>query len=101
VYRDGHLGAALLAYVPVGMALTAIDAAGLAVLGAGLSVSLSMVPDYDQRVPFVAHRGVTHTLAFGAALGAALGVAAATVGATAGLSVDPAFAVYGLHLAAL
>jgi inner membrane protein len=75
VYRTGHLGVALLVYAPVGLALVVLGRADLAV-GGGLGMAwLAMLPDYDQRVPFVKHRGVTHTVAFAVAVGLALGAA--------------------------
>jgi inner membrane protein len=101
VYRDGHLGAALLAYVPVGLALAAVDALAVAALGAALAVAMSMVPDYDQRVPGLSHRGVTHTLGFALAFGVAVGVATGAVGTEAGVSVEGSTVVYGVRVAAL
>lgn len=91
MHRKGHIGVALLCYVPV---LLAVDrlAAGLlpvAVLGAVLladlllpitfltavitsrrrspnvSFSPAMLPDLDMRIPGVKHRGITHTVWFG------------------------------------
>lgn len=61
--RAGHHGAALLAYAPVGLVLSSVDPV-LSVTGALGSVTLARLPDWDRRVPFVQHRGVTHTLSF-------------------------------------
>lgn len=61
--RAGHHGAALLAYAPVGLVLSSVDPV-LSVTGALGSVALARLPDWDRRVPFVQHRGVTHSLSF-------------------------------------
>ena len=72
MYKTGHYGAALLVYAPVGYLLLAVDPA-LAVFGGAGAVALSRLPDCDLRIPFLDHRGVTHTLAFLAVVVAALG----------------------------
>ena len=87
MYKTGHYGAALLVYAPVGFALLSVDPA-LAVLGSVGSVALSRVPDYDLRVPFLEHRGVTHTLPFLAAVAALLG--AVGYRAAGAVGTDPA-----------
>lgn len=69
--RPGHVGAALLAYLPVGIGLHSTDQPGLALLGLLTAVAVSSVPDFDQDLP-IQHRGPTHTVWF---------VVAATVGA--------------------
>ena len=107
MYKTGHYGAALLLYAPVGYLLLAVDPAP-AVLGGAGGVGLARLPDYDLRVPFVEHRGVTHTLLF-------LGVVAVVPGAagyavdggvgtdpvrTAGLGVVVAVVAVGSHLLA-
>ncbi len=87
--KTGHQGAALLLYAPVGYVLLAIDP-GLAVIGLVGTVALSMLPDVDMRIPFVAHRGVTHTLLFVAVTAAALAAAGRTFADAMGL--EPAVA---------
>ena len=107
MYRTGHYGAALLVYAPVGFVLLSVDPV-LAILGGVGSVTLSRLPDYDQRVPLVEHRGVTHTLPFLVAVTALLGAvgyrAAGAVGTdparTAGLGVIVALVAVGSHLLA-
>lgn len=73
MYREGHVGAALVAYTPVGVGAVLVGVPGLAALGAVVSVALASLPDYDLRVPFVSHRGITHTVWFAAVVGAVLG----------------------------
>lgn len=81
MYKRGHAGFALLAYLPVLAVATASDewtvlalfgvvaladiAAPVTMLtGWNLSLSLAMLPDIDQQFPQVTHRGVTHTIWF-------------------------------------
>ena len=90
MYKTGHYGAALLVYAPVGFLLLSVDP-GVAIAGCIGSVGLSRLPDYDLRVPFLEHRGITHTLLFLLVVTAALGAAGLLVGRRVG--VDPAIAV--------
>lgn len=101
VHRDGHLGAALLAFAPVGLALAAADAVGLAAVGAGGAVVLVMLPDYDMRIPLVAHRGVTHTLLFAAVVGLVAGAGAGWLGVRTGVAFEAPVDVYGAGVASL
>ena len=91
VHRNGHLGAALLSFAPVALVLTGAGTTGHAVLCAVGVAGLSRIPDYDRRLPFVAHRGATHTLVFALVVGAGTGLVAHGVAATAEYWViDPA-----------
>lgn len=88
MHREGHYGASLLAYSPLGFVVVALGFPTAAVGGGALAVVLAMVPDWDQRIPGVSHRGVTHTVHFAAvvALPTALlaaGVVASQAGAGA------------------
>lgn len=105
--KTGHYGAALLVYAPVGFVLLLVDPS-LAVLGGLGSVALARLPDYDLRVPFVDHRGVTHTLLFLGAVAAVLGAAGHLLAdgfgtdqpQTASLGVVVAGVAVGSHLLA-
>jgi inner membrane protein len=91
MYRDGHYGAALLAYTPVGFLVTALGYRTLALLAGGVALALAMVPDWDMRVPGLEHRGPTHTVGFALLVGflvAAAGVTVATAGNPAAVSTD-------------
>ncbi|WP_255195946.1 metal-dependent hydrolase [Halorarius litoreus] len=72
MYATGHYGAALLVYAPVGFLLLRVDPTLALVGGAGV-LALATVPDYDLRIPFVSHRGITHTLLFTLVVSALLG----------------------------
>jgi inner membrane protein len=76
VYWTGHYGVALLAYAPLGFGILLAGHPGPAVAGGAGVLFLTTLPDYDQRVPLIEHRGVTHTVAFAVVVGAALALAA-------------------------
>jgi inner membrane protein len=85
----------------VGTALALRGAPGVAVVGLALMMSLAMVPDWDHRIPFLEHRGVTHTLAFAAVVGVVVAVLA-RAGADATAAMPPAdAAAYGFFLGAM
>ncbi len=84
MYRTGHYGAALLVYAPLGFLLLATGEEGLALIGAVIAVGGSMTPDLDHKLPFLRHRGVTHTVWFAIAVGLALGWAGFVVGSASG-----------------
>jgi inner membrane protein len=77
MHRNGHYGAALLGYAPLGLVTLAAGFEVAGVGGAVVSVGLAMVPDWDMRLPNVAHRGPTHTVRFALGVGAVMGVAGA------------------------
>lgn len=82
MYRNGHVGFALLTYAPVVTAVTLfapeylllVAIGGLAMFdlllpvslatGWNVSLSLAMLPDLDVRVSWLEHRGITHTVWF-------------------------------------
>ncbi|QPV62752.1 metal-dependent hydrolase [Halosimplex litoreum] len=80
MYKTGHYGAALLVYAPVGGALLVAGFDAAALVGGAVVVALSGLPDVDQRIPFVEHRGPTHTVGFLVLVGLAVGAAGAAVG---------------------
>ena len=110
MHKRGHAGFALLAYLPVlavGTAseewsvLTLIGVVALAdiarpvalLTGWNLSLSLAMLPDIDQQLPQVTHRGFTHTIWFVLTVslcGAGLGFLLATVFPIPGGVASPA-----------
>jgi len=95
MYRLGHVGAALVVYAPVGLALLLADLPGLAVVGGALSFSLASLPDVDHKLPLVSHRGVTHTFLFAIAVGLAIGAAGWLLGGTVDFATSAQFAAFG------
>ncbi len=79
MYQLGHYGVALLAYAPLGVAVALAGVEVLAVVGALVCVSLSTLPDCDHSVPFLEHRGITHTLVFAVLVGGVLAAAASVL----------------------
>ncbi|MUV51359.1 metal-dependent hydrolase [Haloarcula sp. CBA1122] len=69
MYQNGHYGAALLFVAPTGALLIAAGFVELALMAGATAVALAMVPDLDQRVPGVTHRGLTHTVWFALLVG--------------------------------
>jgi len=82
MHREGHYGASLLAYSPLGFVVIALGFPTAAVGGGALAVVLAMVPDWDQRIPGVAHRGPTHTVHFAAVVAVLTGLLGAGMGAS-------------------
>ena len=80
MYQEGHYGAALLAYAPVGFVTFLVGPQQLGVLGLVVVVGLATLPDQDQRIPGVKHRGITHTVWFAVSVGSAIAVAGGYVG---------------------
>ncbi|SNR57479.1 metal-dependent hydrolase [Halorubrum vacuolatum] len=87
MHRPGHYGASLIAYSPIGFLTVAIGAVELAVAGAVAAVAAAMVPDWDLRVPFITHRGPTHTVWFALLVGVVFGIVAGVLGASSGTGV--------------
>lgn len=88
VHWRGHVGAALVAFAPVGAVLSASGEFALALLGTAVAVAVATLPDVDEALP-MAHRGWTHTVWFVAGCG----VLAAALGAAAGVAVGRPLAV--------
>lgn len=98
MHREGHIGAALLCYMPVGFITALIATFEVAVLGAVLAAGLAMVPDLDMRVPFVKHRGITHTVHFAVGVGIVLGLCGVMLGAEANILVAVGLGLFGFSI---
>jgi inner membrane protein len=100
MHRKGHLGAALAAYAPTAFVVVVVGPLGLALVGGAVAVALAMLPDWDQKLPFVDHRGPTHTVQFAGAVGAVLLFAGVVAGSTAGPWTALALGVFGFVVGA-
>lgn len=98
MYKEGHTGASLAFYSPLGFVTFLVAGRELAFLGALVAVGLAMLPDVDTRIPFVKHRGSTHTIWFALGTGGVLGVFGATAGSTAGVVGAVGGGLFGLLL---
>ena len=95
MHRTGHYGAALLAYAPLGFVAAVLFGFELAIVGGAVAVGLSMVPDWDMRIPGVKHRGVTHTVHFAIGVGIIVGLLGFILGIQVGLGAAIILAVFG------
>ena len=95
MHRYGHYGTALIVYAPLLAVLLSIGYRGMAILGGVLMISGAMVPDFDMRVPFLTHRGFTHTVWFALLFGALVGVAFVALGQLRGIVVSVQYGVFG------
>lgn len=85
MHREGHIGTALLVYAPVGAVTLSAGFQQLAIIGGVGVAALAMLPDVDQRVPGIRHRGPTHTVWFAGAAGGLASIAGALAGSTQGI----------------
>ncbi len=85
----GHFGVALLVYAPVGAALLAQGFDAAALVGGAVVMALSTVPDVDHSLPFVEHRGSTHTVGFAMLVGVVVGALGIVLGAATAAAGNP------------
>lgn len=95
MHRTGHYGAGLLVYAPLGGIAVLAGAVEVAIAGGAVTLALAMLPDWDQRVPGLRHRGPTHTVWFVLAVSAVTGLAGGVIGATTGLLAAVGLGVFG------
>ena len=73
MHRRGHVGIALLAYAPVVYVLLTTDRPALAVFGAIALLLVEPIPDNDIWIPWLSHRGTSHSLFCALLVGVVLG----------------------------
>ncbi|MHC3438303.1 metal-dependent hydrolase [Natrialbaceae archaeon A-gly3] len=86
MYRAGHAGVSMAAYAPLGVGVALTWDVSVAAAGLGAAVALSTLPDVDQVLSTVDHRGPTHSLPFAVFVGVALAAATAVLSGPLGLS---------------
>ncbi|MBP1902280.1 inner membrane protein [Halorubrum trapanicum] len=101
MHRNGHVGASLAVYAPFGFLVTALASIEVGLVGAAGVASLAMVPDLDIRVPFVKHRGITHTVWFALLVGVAFGVVGLALGFQSGVAAALLFGGAGFLFGAV
>ncbi len=101
MHREGYYGVALLVYAPIAFLLLATGLTELALAGGAIVVSGAMLPDIDMRIPFIKHRGITHTVWFAIAVGVALGVISVAMGIQVGLLEAIILGSFGLFVGIL
>lgn len=80
MHRRGHVGMAMLAYAPVGFVLLADRQLGLALLGLLGVLLIEPLPDNDQWIPGLRHRGTSHSLLCALLVGGVIGALGWLVG---------------------
>ena len=101
MYQLGHYGLALLVYAPVGAALVREGHVVAAYLGGAVMVGTATFPDCDHRLPFVSHRGPTHSVLFALLFGAAFGAAGAALAPVLGPVVEVDSTAFGFVVGTL
>ena len=103
MYRDGHAGFNALLYAPVLPFATEYWSLRLALVGAVVALGVATLPDFDDPLPWIEHRGPTHTIWFAAGIGvlAGLGTALAFPGTSGAFAFGAAVGTAGVlaHLA--
>lgn len=80
MYRGGHVGFNALLYAPFVPLVSGVYSLEVAVWGGALALATATLPDVDERIERIAHRGPTHTLWFAALVGLLAGAGTAIVG---------------------
>jgi inner membrane protein len=77
--RKGHIGLVLLVSVPFALLLGLILNPPWTVIVVGTALLADRIPDKDHQIPFILHRGITHTVIFGAIASFVLAVSFTTI----------------------
>lgn len=80
MYRMGHVGAALIVYAPVAFFLMSTGNVALAAVGLFGMLLIEPLPDRDLELPWLTHRGGSHTLLCAALVGVFVGSVVFTIG---------------------
>ena len=62
MHERGHIGLALLFVAPYSFTLGMTYGLSFAIVSISLAVVAADLPDHDQKISFLSHRGITHTL---------------------------------------
>ena len=73
MHRRGHVGLTLLAYAPIGYVLLNANQPAMALLGLLGVVLVEPLPDNDLWIPWLSHRGTSHSVFCALLVGAVLG----------------------------
>jgi inner membrane protein len=75
MYRNGHIGLGLLFAAPIALIAGIAQSSGHTIAVFSIGVLTAQIPDVDQRIPVISHRGITHTVWFGVLASGTLTVA--------------------------
>lgn len=93
MYRGGHVGFNALLYAPFAPLVSGRWSLEMALLGALIAVGVANVPDLDQPLPRIRHRGPTHTVWFAVLVGLVAGAGTALLVPTTPHAFSFGFAV--------
>ncbi|QLK26406.1 metal-dependent hydrolase [Natrinema zhouii] len=79
MYQEGHSGFNALLYAPFLPLVSHVWSLELALIGALVAVGVANLPDIDQPLPRLRHRGPTHTVWFAVLVGLVAGIATAII----------------------
>ncbi|WP_436345440.1 metal-dependent hydrolase [Natronorubrum sp. FCH18a] len=79
MHRGGHIGFNALLYAPFVPLVSRYWSVEVALLGAALALGVANLPDIDEFLPRLPHRGPTHTVWFAVFIGVVTGGATALV----------------------
>lgn len=88
MHSEGHIGLGLLLYAPVAFVLTRSEMMGVMAFGMVCATFFSYAPDFDLWLPYVSHRGATHTVLGGVVAGLGSAVLAVILAVQGVLSVN-------------
>lgn len=74
MHKSGHYGVSMLVFAPVGFLLMLFKMYIPLLLGFGVMMFLSPLPDIDIKIGIIPHRGPTHTVWFALAIGLVCGL---------------------------
>ncbi len=98
MHKEGHVGAALLVYAPVGFVVMLVVDAEFALFGAVAAGALAMLPDIDMKLPLIKHRGPTHSFLFALLVGIGTAAVGWSIGADTGATAGIGMAALGLYI---
>lgn len=101
MYQNGHIGVGLLLYSPLAFVAGAFAGLEAAVLGGVAVAGLATVPDVDMRVPFITHRGPTHTAWFGGMIAVLAGLTSGVLGFQRGILAAVGLLLFGTLVGAI
>jgi len=96
MYWKGHYGINLLLAAPFTAALTFTGSPHLGYLFTGCMLATATGPDIDQDIPFIKHRGPTHTVWFALIVGELFGVSVSGLIPVTALPLDLSQIAFGV-----
>lgn len=80
MHRKGHLGATLALWSAIGFGLASVGFPETAAIALPIMGAVEHLPDADFKIPFMSHRGVSHTIWMALLIGVVTGLGGALLG---------------------